>query len=133
MARATRATVLAEKEVANVHVDEAEVFLQLARDAVEAAEARVQLASDQLAQVLDQMLFPNARKSPLRIPPITRQAETYNFIPQRDQPQYAWPRSELEDTPSSGDSDPTQTTDFELCDDDLGFESKPLSNIIATM
>ena len=117
VARAARATVLAEKELADVQVEEAEIILRLARDAVEAADARVQLADEQLTQVLNTLLFPNAKTPPIS-PARTQHygGTAYNFIPFRDAPRHPWPQLEL-DTSSNIDS--AYATDSESCQDNL--------------
>jgi hypothetical protein len=111
--------VLAEKELADVQVQEAEMNLRLARDAVETAGARVELANQQLGEVLNAMLLPNtiASTTPTRT---QHHAAMYNFIPFRDAPRHPWPQPEL-DTRSNIDSDPEscQDDDIEPADDDL--------------
>jgi hypothetical protein len=82
IARAARATVLAEKELAVQHVQEAQLYLQISHDAEEAADARLRLADEQLADVL-QIAFPSStRLLPPTIAPDQLEPRQYHFYPE---------------------------------------------------
>ena len=82
VARAARATIIAEKELATQHVQEAELYVHLSHDAVESADARLRLADEQLAEVLH-IAFPSAPRllHLPTIPPGQSEPQPHDFDP----------------------------------------------------
>jgi hypothetical protein len=82
VARAARATVLAEKDLAAHHVQEAQLFLQTSHDAEEAVNAKLQLADKQLADVLQIALPFSTRLLPPTIAPDQPDLQHHHLNPQ---------------------------------------------------